>query len=482
MVPNPDRLRSVPVPPGWLSGLVAAGTIGAFAAAYSFDPIILSVTLTEAVYLVLALVVLSLVRRLDIGLLELGVQLFVLARLVEFLDELFVGAKPFVEPYLSGLLTLTSLAVISVGVYVLVRERDDRVERLETRAAELSRKNELIEQAPISVTVADIAKEDEPLIEVNDAFHNMTGYTVEQTLGQNCRFLQGEETEQAKVDSMREAVEATESVQVTLKNYRQDGTMFWNEVTLAPLHDAHGETNFYVGFQQDATARKEYELALEEQRDNLDVLTRMLQHDIRNDLQLIQGHGELAREYVEEGGRSHLETTLEATADAIALTKTARDLSETMLETDYEPQPVPLASTLRGEVDALRESYPDAVVSMDDPVPELHIAADELLDSVFRNLLRNAVQHNNKETPKVTVSAAREGEHVTVRIADNGPGVPDERKESVFGKGEKGLESDGTGIGTYLVKTLVSRYSGTVWVEDNEPGGAVFVVTLPIAA
>jgi len=235
-------------------------------------------------------------------------------------------------------------------VYVLVRERDDRVERLETRAAELSRKNELIEQAPISVTVADIAKEDEPLIEVNDAFHNMTGYTVEQTLGQNCRFLQGEETEQAKVDSMREAVEATESVQVTLKNYRQDGTMFWNEVTLAPLHDAHGETNFYVGFQQDATARKEYELALEEQRDNLDVLTRMLQHDIRNDLQLIQGHGELAREYVEEGGRSHLETTLEATADAIALTKTARDLSETMLETDYEPQPVPLASTLRARL------------------------------------------------------------------------------------------------------------------------------------
>jgi signal transduction histidine kinase len=67
---------------------------------------------------------------------------------------------------------------------------------------------------------------------------------------------------------------------------------------------------------------------------------------------------------------------------------------------------------------------------------------------------------------------------VTVRIADNGPGVPDERKESVFGKGEKGLESDGTGIGTYLVKTLVSRYSGTVWVEDNEPRGAVFVVEL----
>lgn len=480
MTPNPVRLRSISVPPGWLSGLVASGTVGAFATYYPFDPASVAAVVTEGFFLLLALVLLTQVRHLKTGLLDFGVQAFVLARLVQFLDELFVGARPFVEPYLSGSLTIASLTLIGAGVYVLKTERDDRVETLETRAAELSRKNELIEQAPISVTVADMAQDDEPLIEVNDAFHRMTGYSIEESLGRNCRFLQGERTEQAQVDRMREAIEANEPVQVTLRNYRKDETMFWNEVTLAPLHDVTEGVRYYVGFQQDATARKEYELALEEQRDNLDVLTRMLQHDIRNDLQLIQGHGELVKDHVETEGHSHLETMLEATDDAVALTGSARELSETMMESGPEPESLSLAPTLQSEIDSLAENYPDADVSVDGSIPEAHVVADDLLDSVFRNLLRNAIQHNDKETPAVTVSAAREGEHVTIQIADNGPGVPDDRKESLFGKGKKGLASDGTGIGTYLVETLVRRYGGTVRVEDNEPDGAVFVVTLPL--
>ena len=69
-------------------------------------------------------------------------------------------------------------------------------------------------------------------------------------------------------------------------------------------------------------------------------------------------------------------------------------------------------------------------------------------------------------------------DRVTVRIADNGPGVRDEIKEEIFGKGQKGLESAGTGIGLYLVRTLLDAYGGAVWVEDNQPEGAVFVVEL----
>jgi len=72
-------------------------------------------------------------------------------------------------------------------------------------------------------------------------------------------------------------------------------------------------------------------------------------------------------------------------------------------------------------------------------------------------------------------------DHVTIRIADNGPGIPDERKERVFGRGEQGLESAGTGVGLYLVDTLVERYGGSVRIEDNTPCGAVVVLTLPTA-
>jgi signal transduction histidine kinase len=79
----------------------------------------------------------------------------------------------------------------------------------------------------------------------------------------------------------------------------------------------------------------------------------------------------------------------------------------------------------------------------------------------------------------VTVSTLERNDVVVVQIADNGPGVPDEQKNAIFGRGEKGLESEGTGIGLYLVETLVEDYGGDVWVDDADSGGAVFSVELP---
>jgi signal transduction histidine kinase len=100
---------------------------------------------------------------------------------------------------------------------------------------------------------------------------------------------------------------------------------------------------------------------------------------------------------------------------------------------------------------------------------------------VFKNLLENAVQHNDEGTPEVTVSCIEHPEIVRVKIADNGPGVPDDKKRTVFGKGEKGFDSSGTGIGLYLVATLVEQFGGDVSIEDNDPKGSVFVVELPKA-
>jgi len=104
--------------------------------------------------------------------------------------------------------------------------------------------------------------------------------------------------------------------------------------------------------------------------------------------------------------------------------------------------------------------------------------ADELLASAFRNVLNNAIVHNDKELPEVAVSVTAEGEAVRVRIGDNGPGIPDERKDHIFREGEKGLDSEGTGIGLYLVPTLIDRYGGAVWAEDNEPDGTAFIIEL----
>lgn len=109
------------------------------------------------------------------------------------------------------------------------------------------------------------------------------------------------------------------------------------------------------------------------------------------------------------------------------------------------------------------------------------VVADDMLAAVFRNLLTNAIVHNDTEAPEITVGVETVDDRAEVSIADNGPGIPDEQKQQIFAEGEMGLESGGTGIGLYLVDTLVDRYGGDSHVRDNEPSGAIFVVKLPIA-
>ncbi|RLM88186.1 PAS domain S-box protein [Haloarcula sp. Atlit-7R] len=124
---------------------------------------------------------------------------------------------------------------------------------------ELSRIKRAMDEAPIGIVITGLEQEGTPIIYTNRRFLELTGYTESEVLGRNCRFLQGEATESEPVDAMRAAIEADESVSVELRNYRKDGTLFWNQVTIAPVRDDDGAVVNYVGFQQDITERKEHE-------------------------------------------------------------------------------------------------------------------------------------------------------------------------------------------------------------------------------
>jgi PAS domain S-box-containing protein len=270
---------------------------------------------------------------------------------------------------------------------------------------------------------------------------------------------------------------------------RVDGTEFPAEVKLSRF-EHQGEPALHA-LVRNVTERRKYERQLKEQRDNLDILNQVLRHDIRNDIQLIMTYAEILESESDDAQKqSHVETILENADHAVELTKSAREMAEVLLSAEKELEQTSLDAALAGEIEEVREMYPDASVTEETTIPQVSVQANDMLGSVFRNLLKNAIQHNDKETPEVAVSATDRDETVIVRIADNGPGVPDGQKETIFGKGEKGLDSQGTGIGLYLVKTLVESYNGDIWVEDNaqsgsvprdsdEHDGAVFVVELP---
>ncbi|MFB6360005.1 MAG: bacterio-opsin activator domain-containing protein [Halobacteriales archaeon] len=144
--------------------------------------------------------------------------------------------------------------------------------RPEATKVDFELKELALDEAPIGISISDADQPDNPLIYVNDAFERLTGYAEEEVIGLNCRFLQGEQTDEARVTELREAIQAEDPVTVELINYRRDDTPFWNEVTVAPLRDEGGQVTNYVGFQVDVTDRKEAQLALSEERERLDRL------------------------------------------------------------------------------------------------------------------------------------------------------------------------------------------------------------------
>ena len=229
--------------------------------------------------------------------------------------------------------------------------------------------------------------------------------------------------------------------------------------------------------------RQAYERRLEKQRDDLETLNQVLRHDIRNDLQIVLAYADLLADHVEAGsdGEDYLETLQDSASQAVELTKTAREMADVMLANADGQRQIRLRPLITDVVADVQSQHADADVSVAGPLPETAVLANEMLESVFRNLVKNAVQHNDKAVPEVTVSVRDNASEVTVRVADNGPGVPDAQKDEIFGKGKRGLDSAGTGLGLYLAQTLVDAYGGDIWVEDNDPEGAVFVVTLPKA-
>jgi len=113
----------------------------------------------------------------------------------------------------------------------------------------------LLETSPEGVVLVDARHPDQPVIYVNPAFEALTGYAAADLLGRNLRLLQAEDREQDGRHRLRDALRLGESCRVLLRNYRKDGTLFWNEMTVLPLLDADGHVTHYAGHHRDAGER-----------------------------------------------------------------------------------------------------------------------------------------------------------------------------------------------------------------------------------
>ncbi|HAJ64318.1 MAG TPA: hypothetical protein DCP31_38015, partial [Cyanobacteria bacterium UBA8543] len=130
-------------------------------------------------------------------------------------------------------------------------------EKLDTGALRLYK--HALAATSCGVVISDARQPNNPLIYCNPAFEKITGYTQEEAIGHNCRFLQGLDTDPKAIEQIRQSIRAGQECQVVLKNYRKDGTPFWNELRISPVRDAKGCLTHFIGIQTDITERKQAE-------------------------------------------------------------------------------------------------------------------------------------------------------------------------------------------------------------------------------
>src|SRR5918998_2698898 len=138
----------------------------------------------------------------------------------------------------------------SPGVYrgtPLERRSSEELRRLLDRAVAASSNG---------IVITDPRLPDDPIVYVNPAFEKTTGYPMEEVIGSNCRFLQGEDRDQPELEELRACLREGQECRVVLRNYRRDGTRFWNELYVSPVHDEAGDVINFVWGQNENTGSK----------------------------------------------------------------------------------------------------------------------------------------------------------------------------------------------------------------------------------
>jgi len=348
-------------------------------------------------------------------------------------------------------------------------ELAQREAQLEQTVANLKLKEQAIDAAPVGITISDPDREDNPLVYLNERFEALTGYS--DVIGENCRFLQGEETDPETRAQLREAIGEQRPVSVEILNYRKHGQKFWNRLDIAPVHDDDGNVINYVGFQMDITERK-----IRERR--LEVLNRVLSHNLRNKMNVIEGHVSLlASEYDDEEQPASLAAIKSTAADLMGLADTIREIEQAFSETG-STQPLALTERVEQLVSAFEDRFPEPTFDLtyppDDPcridVAGFIAAIEEAVD--------NAVKHNDSAEPVVEIRIyARSEARIDVEIEDNGPGIPDQELD-VLSQGETSLKHADR-LGLWFMYWVVSRVGGTFSVTESEPCGSTLTLSVP---
>ncbi|QLG50041.1 PAS domain-containing sensor histidine kinase [Natrinema halophilum] len=244
------------------------------------------------------------------------------------------------------------------------------------------------------------------------------------------------------------------------------------ETKYKPVY-ADGEVTSVIGVSTDVTE-------LHRQRERMEFFNSILRHDVLNGMTVIKMRAELLADELDSDLEQYAQTIIDWCDTTTEVTRRVRKVIETLTTPDEEHdlEPVDVSSILERKLGKLDNAYPS--VEFESAVPaDVRVRADSLLTDVLGNVLSNSIEHNDETDLRITTTVEPDDDIVRIRIADNGRGIADDRKQSVFRRGETShAKETGSGFGLFFVDVMIEKYGGEVWIEDSDTGGARFVIEL----
>lgn len=341
-----------------------------------------------------------------------------------------------------------------------------------------------VESARNGIVITDPRLPENPIVYANTAFLEMSGYALNEIAGRNCRFLQGADRDQPELQVVRRAIKEGLPCMAVLRNYKKDGTLFWNELSLAPVFDNEKRLINFIGVQNDITARLDAEKRVSE-------FYSMVSHELRTPLSSVRASlglvvdgaaGDIpppAKRLIQIANQN-AERLLKLVDQILDLKKIESgkfDLQYEMLEPNQ---------IVTGVVESLQQLAAASGIRLRHGVnSHRHFCADkDRVCQVLINLVANAIKFSG-DGSSVEVLVEDCADRVKFFVKDQGPGIASDEHDKVFMKFQQLDSSDtrlqpGSGLGLAISKTIVELHGGSIGVDSAKGKGSTFWFSLPL--
>ncbi|MFC7251149.1 PAS domain S-box protein [Halomicroarcula sp. GCM10025324] len=356
------------------------------------------------------------------------------------------------------------------GTVGVVRDLTDLREAQAELEDERDRFSYLFDNLPDAVVEAELSNGEPVVKSVNPAFTEVFGFDAEAVVDEPLNDLVLPLTDEARAEATRIDAKAARGETVKTEVRRQTDRGIRDFLYRGVPYNRDDEQVWGFGIYSDITEQRDRERRLE-------VLNRVLRHNLRNDLTVVLGLADELSSRIDDGRLLDLLDRLQRKASEVAeLSDRARQIEQSARREEAGRHPVDVPAVVEDIVDATRPgSDGEMVTAIPDTSAE---AADGRFRRILDELLDNAITHAG-ESPTVKVDVTVDDETVSVTVADDGPGLPEHELAVVTGQEPITQLSHGSGLGLWLVIWVTESYGGTVTFDDSDAGGAEITMTVP---